>query len=1016
MSLESAVSGIAYQPSLMQLAGCVLVIAGSIAAWVLVRSVVVGKVLQRIEQYNDNLHQWAVQTDIVDRLALFVPLIIVSLFSHVFPVYSGVSRPLIASVRNLLIVFVFVTPAFSLKELLKAFDLPPQLKQPERIQQVIIGGHVAGWLITVIFAIVCYSSIVGIFSDPPGIIKLIGAACAAAFLATAFWVKNRTEEADETHPAARPGQASQPQRPSPETGVPDQFYLVDAVLAEDTKLLDRMISQGGDINEIDKNGNTPLIAAIQHDLPDMIRALLERGCRTDGHDRDGWTPLTMAAFTGRTKAVSNLLDSGADLNAPSGHGWSPLMWALHSGHTEIADLLVQRGASTDKRQNYIWTRFPDRIAILNFLLKLYRLQIGAPPDTPQRFLPHTFAPGISDMPYRLEINVDDKWLSRIVSLSMLGEGSGSKSRCYKVIFDTVWVVKIPPSPITGFDAYIKAINAERKTVEQLAAHFVCIAPGLSDILRKIPGFAPPKEMDKVAAEKMAATWLTENPTWQEYLKIDKGFAFFMDMSQHTFLSQHIEKLHGRDLAAGVKDELARQVQLISDLIGLETVYGEKNSSLYNPVYESYIQFEDDVTRLLKMHKGGRNISTYEMKTWFVAHIFRQSQDIEKEGLSAGLAKKISGLLEALSSRDNEALTAYCEMVMARVTAKSFRYNTSQMAGVIDNLLLLLVRLQESGISLRDLKPENLFIVNEESGESSIGIIDFETAVHIENNGEISGRVFLGGTPKFATPTHLLTNQNLSEVFDDIVSVYYYQDWYAVVGMIYGTVTGKILFEQTAGELMRIMKKIRAQRKNQPALIRCFKSESTSFWQHVWREFTRKTTAAADRLQSVTLDLPDDIQDLLLANCQAQQQADRQAVKDFIKQTTPFGDQRINQKFIEASAGALEKTRAKWEANTAAQGRKRMLAFLGNLIYLKKQTDKTAEHIKVLETVGMTIDVRTLMEIMLTCVYKGMYRIQWRITPDKQAKEAAGGETPPSTEKETTTPTDKMIIGTTISFD
>lgn len=1009
-------------PSLQEIINSGFVLIGSIAAWFLVRSVVNKKILDRIELYNAGLCQWAMHTDIFNRLSLLVPVVIIRLFSAVFPDSVDIAWPLIAGLTNLLVILVLLTLTFSLRDLLAVLNLPEPLKKTDILHLLTIAGSTVGWGLTIIFGIQCYLSSIAMITNPSWALRLGGGAvCAIAIFATALWVRRRQNDVGDFQASIGPAHLRQSRRGGAATGSFDEIRIMDVVLTENTILLDQIVKQGADINERTRDGQVPLIEAIKHNLVDMVDALLEKGCKTELQDKKGWTPLTLAAFSGQTETVRKLIKKKADVNAPSGHGWTPLIWALHSGHGEIEQILCKQGAPAEQSDRYVWTKFPDRTAILDFLLQLYRLQIGAPPDSQQRFFPTSFSADATDISYRLEVKVDDKWLSRIVSLSMLGEGSGAKSRCYKVIFDTIWVVKLPPTPITKFETYIKAIKAERETVNQLSDHFVCIAPGLSDILKKVPGFTLSQKADQIAAEKMAAAWLGENPGFQKYLKIGKAFAFFMDISQYTFLSQYIEKFHNQDLAAKITSEMTMQTQLISDLIGLEAAYGEDKTSLFHELVDCCFQFESGVTRLSKEHPADRQIAPHEMRNWLVTHIFQQPQNIAKQGFSQELTGGINGLLESLAKQHEESWNAYRELVMSELTAKTFNQNTAQMAGVIKNFLLLLVKLKERGISMRDLKPDNLFIVEEEA-DFSLGIIDFETAVHIKDGGQTFTQPFLGGTPPFATPSHLLTNQDLHEIFGDIAPIYYYQDWYAVIGMIYTTVTGeKLLFKQTARELIRIIKEIRANRKNQSKLIRCFKSESNCFWQRVWQEFDQKTKEAADRLRAVTLLLPEDVRILLLENYQIQHKAHRQAVKAFIKQEAPLRGRENYQKLKHASIRKLNKMRSSWEDKTSGPDvkqdqRDKAVAFFNRLIRLKRQYEKMSDQIKMVETANIKLDAKTVMEILLICVYNGMYHIEWEKTAGLPKKEKAQKKTTPPTEKNGTVPINDTTVGITLASD
>ena len=217
-------------------------------------------------------------------------------------------------------------------------------------------------------------------------------------------------------------------------------------------------------------------------------------------------------------------------------------------------------------------------------------------------------------------------------------------------------------------------------------------------------------------------------------------------------------------------------------------------------------------------------------------------------------------------------------------------------------------------------------------------------------------------------------------------VYYYQDWYAVVAIIYETVTGRLLFIETARTLIRSMKIIQRQGKDTARRRDCFKSESCRFWKVMWQEFDQKTAAEANGLNTVTLPLPDDFRELLLACYKKREQMHRQRAADFILSATPFKDQQVNQKLLTSPAGAIRKQRENWKTNTGVPRvkpavQKKIIAFYDRLVRLQHQAEKMAGHFgRLEEEYEMTIKAGALMEMMLICVYSNMYRHQWQSAP------------------------------------
>src|SRR4051794_15628752 len=82
--------------------------------------------------------------------------------------------------------------------------------------------------------------------------------------------------------------------------------LIDAVKKRDLDSLKKLISEGGDINQ---------------------------------RDAQGWTPLSWAAGEGDVKAVELLLDNAADITLTGKENWTPLMIARAANRTEVVELL-----------------------------------------------------------------------------------------------------------------------------------------------------------------------------------------------------------------------------------------------------------------------------------------------------------------------------------------------------------------------------------------------------------------------------------------------------------------------------------------------------------------------------------------------------------------------------------------------------------------------------------------------------------------------------------------------------
>ncbi len=183
----------------------------------------------------------------------------------------------------------------------------------------------------------------------------------------------------------------------------------------DEVAVQRLLRIGANINQPDKQGQTPLFEAVTHKHADMIELLSSRGAKVSHRDQQGrglaeWaietkadttfldllagygvpfdpaqktrrTPLHLAAAEGRADLIAGLLLQGIDIDVRDAEGKTPLHLATSAGHIGTMRALIEAGANAALRDNDIVT--PLYIAAekgnteaVDYLLTLPEVRIG----------------------------------------------------------------------------------------------------------------------------------------------------------------------------------------------------------------------------------------------------------------------------------------------------------------------------------------------------------------------------------------------------------------------------------------------------------------------------------------------------------------------------------------------------------------------------------------------------------------------------------------------------------------
>lgn len=102
-----------------------------------------------------------------------------------------------------------------------------------------------------------------------------------------------------------------------------------------------MLSKGADVNAAD-GGNTPLLDAILHQRPVMVKLLLEHGAKPNIKGKKGKTPLFCAVENKQPEMVKHLLEHGADPKIATPKGETPMSFAKSKTESKYLDPTSKR--------------------------------------------------------------------------------------------------------------------------------------------------------------------------------------------------------------------------------------------------------------------------------------------------------------------------------------------------------------------------------------------------------------------------------------------------------------------------------------------------------------------------------------------------------------------------------------------------------------------------------------------------------------------------------------------------
>lgn len=638
----------------------------------------------------------------------------------------------------------------------------------------------------------------------------------------------------------------------------------------------------------------------------------------------------------------------------------------------------------------------DKERVLNFFFHLFRQQSGADPNAPTQLVLIETRPTCPNETYEMRVMLGNDWSSRRMSIGLLGQGGGSRSKCFYVIYDSHMVMKIPSQPIPYFTKYHQQIADEARIVSRLAPR-ECIVPRISVILKAVRTIPGSESMSDDELEERYIQLLQGDPSYQEYLMIGPSFAFFMDLARHFFLSTTLDEIHRGSQRLVI--EALKHHELLWDQHGFVCRYGEEAGAVCHDLQEAYYKSESRMRQLIEEANEGDNVSVFELKQWFVTHLAGEKINPDEHKLPHELIERINRLMFKMIKNNHQHVELYREQVRAYIRETRFSQHRSQIENLAANTLDLLAWIGEKGLALRDLKPENLFVAGNpemypvflnDAEQFSIGLIDVETAVDIdaEDASEIP-QPQLAGTPLYATPTHLITNVILQQVYKDLRDILHLQDWYATIAIIYKIICGENLFSTTARVFPEIIKRVKHLDPGGPDLESDIAHINRLFWNSARAEFQEALIRKRDVINRVEVKVPEALLPDIITSLRRDCEALAGTLAKTVSEQTIFAGKEKCQFLMDAPAKKIGKMKNKlnregrYEDATSRKRRDLAMEMLSHIEQLKYRLERKLKAVSALKTSGAPVVADQLLDAMFQRVFSAMYLSRWPVLkPEK----------------------------------
>ncbi|MBR9987915.1 MAG: hypothetical protein KFF68_18585 [Desulfosarcina sp.] len=628
-----------------------------------------------------------------------------------------------------------------------------------------------------------------------------------------------------------------------------------------------------------------------------------------------------------------------------------------------------------------------------FFLGLYKVQNGLDKDVPARFSMTDTTTSQKMKVFELGAKSSNDWLTRRMSVGPLGEETGSKSKCFYVIYDTHMVVKIPPVPVKDMEKYVRDIRREVQ-IASLLSPVACIVPMVSVVLKKVKKLPYESSLTPEQLEKQYIRLVEERPEYQEYLKIGDRFAFFMELTNSFFLGRVIDELHAS------KDKTVNEIREAPDVAWDQEAFTTRYGLGALPVFEGlqtlYRLCEVETQRIFRESAHGEKIHPFQIKNWFLAYITGENRNLEEKGIDQALLARIKDGFSTVFKSNQKNVDDLIHLLKTQQKNKAFSKSRQQIENIASNLLELLCLLKEKQLVLRDLKPDNLFLDADPDAYPgflknkrafSIGVIDVETAISLKptRDGTIA-QPLLGGTPLYATPLHLLRNRTISSNFGNLADALHLQDWFATIAIIFKAIAGINLFPRAARSFPGILKILKSSRDRTDPDEAIVKAMSQTFWSAAATDIKTQLSSFSDVLNQLTLTVPETMAPAIKQELEREKALIHHAIRKHVSLSPLLKSEKNKAFLLKAPSETLAKQVARWENHAQLSDQHRqvapqMVAFLNNLNRLKQGESEKRRAIAAFSTPPHDVSAYSLLEAMFQIAFRAMYKSRWKALPE-----------------------------------